>query len=433
MTTRVAAAAGAALLLGWPAAASAETTSAKLEARVKELEAALAGVKAELAARTDGSGPAIERIAPPAGPAAAGLPPERPRLTFGGYVKLDAAISNFQHADPAYGDLGRDFYLPGTIPIVGAGEGRKMDFNARQTRLWISGSLDLDGHKATARIEGDFQALPGNGDGRTTNPSDFALRRAYVTFDNWLFGQEWSNFQNVGALPETADYVGPTEGTVFSRQAQIRYTRGPFSLALENPETTVTPNGGGPRLMPDDSAVPDVTARFTLRRSFGELSVAGVGRRLSIRQGGLDSSTMGWGVSVSGRVAVGERDDVRFMLTGGDGIGRYVGLNFSNDAVVDAAGELEAIPLAAGFAAYRHVWRPGLRSSVIYSAQRVDNPRLMTGGAVNRSAQSVRTNLVWSPTRDLDLGAEYMIGERKLEGGSSGRLDRLQAFAKYAF
>lgn len=430
----------AALLLACPSAASA-ATNVELEARVRDLEAALAAVKAELAAQRPAPTPAppvamVEsRPAPsPAAPpkAEAGLRVGPATVSFGGYVKFDANVSEFQRADPPAGDLVRDFYLPGAIPVAGAGEGPKVDLNGRQTRLWLAANSTVGGHRIHAKVEGDFQALPGNGDGRTTNPSNFALRRAYVSVDGWLFGQDWSTFQNVAALPETSDYLGPTEGTVFVRQALVRFTRGPISIAVENPESTLTPLAGGARIVADDNSLPDLVARLDVKRPFGEFALAGLARRISIHQGALDDATIGWGVSASGRVKVGARDDIRFMVTTGEGIGRYVGLNFANDAAIDAIGAVRPIPVTAGFVAYRHAWTDALRTTLTYSAQVVDNPA-SSGGGANHSAQSVHGNLVWSPLKGLDLGVEYMTARRELESGASGGLNRLQAFAKYGF
>ncbi len=429
----------AALLLACPSAAAA-ATNVELEARVRDLEAALVAVKAELAAQrpSPATVPPVATIEPR--PDQTPLPPKSApsvrvgpaTVSFGGYVKLDANVSDFQRADPPAGDLVRDFHLPGAIPVTGAGEGGKVDLNARQTRLWLSATSDVGGHRVHAKVEGDFQALPGSGDARTTNPSNFALRRAYVSVDGWLFGQDWSTFQNVAALPETSDYLGPTEGTVFVRQALVRLTRGPVSVAVENPETTLSPLGGGARIVADDNGLPDVVARVDLKRPFGDFALAGLARRLSVRQGLLDDSVVGWGVSASGRLKVGPRDDVRFMATTGEGIGRYVGLNFANDAAVLADGSIAAIPVTAGFVAYRHGWTDTLRSTLTYSAQVVDNPASAGAGA-NHSARSLHGNLVWTPLKGLDVGVEYMAARRELEGGADGSLNRLQAFAKYGF
>lgn len=450
MASLMASTALAGLLLTFPASGLAAETNAQLEARVRDLEAALISLKAEMAANREAAKAEAARgeqrivqletrPAPPSPPTPGPSPAENgfrvgsTLISYGGFVKLDAMVSDFQRADPALGDAGRDFYLPGTIPVTGASEDAKVDLNARQTRFWFTTSSAVSGHKIGSRVEGDFQVLPGSGDARTTNPANFSLRRAYVTVDNWLFGQEWSNFQNIAVLPESADYIGSSEGTVFVRQAQVRYTRGPFAISLENPESTVTPFGGGTRIITDDSGLPDIAARFDLKRSFGDFALTGLVRQVAIHQGAIDDKTTGWGISASGKIKAGAKDDLRFMLTTGEGLGRYVGLNFTNDAVINAGGKLEAIPLTAGFIAYRHFWTDTIRSTFMYSAQEVDNPRTLTGVSANKSAASVHGNLVWSPIKGLDVGAEYFTGERELESGVSGDLRRLQAFVKYGF
>ena len=435
-------------LLALPGMAMAQDTAA-LEARIALLEAQLNELKSEIvASRSQQQAVAQDVIrieqrvaaAPPA-PTPVSAPADGFRignntLKFGGYVKADFIASNYDGGDPANGDLLRDFYLPGSIPVGGADESTATDFNARQTRFWLTTDGLLGGHKVGTRLEMDFQVLPGTGDQRTTSPSNLALRRAFVTVDNWLFGQEWTNFQNIAVLPDTADYIGASEGTVFARQVQVRYTRGPFSISVENPETTVTPFLGATRIIADDNSLPDVTARYVLTRPWGEASVSGIVRQLAYETtgaGAIDSSTTGWGLSAAAKIKVGEKDDLRIMLSGGEGISRYVGLNFANDAVLDASGDLEAIGLIAGFASYRHVWSPQWRSNLTYSAQSVDNDLTLIGVATNKSAQSLRGNLIWTPLPALDLGAELMFGERELESGASGELTRLQIFAKYGF
>lgn len=252
--------AAALALLALPNMAFAQDPAA-LEARIALLEAQLAELKnevitarAQTAAQQQAVAQDIVRIeqravaAPPApAPVTAAVAPAdgfrigNNTVKFGGFVKADFIASSYDGGDPGNGDLLRDFYLPGSIPVGGADESTATDFNARQTRFWLTTEGLLGGRKVGTRIEMDFQVLPGAGDQRTTSPSNLSLRRAFVTVDNWLFGQEWSNFQNIGVLPDTADYIGPSEGTVFARQVQVRYTKGPFSISLENPETTVTP------------------------------------------------------------------------------------------------------------------------------------------------------------------------------------------------
>ena len=437
---------------------SAQDNTAALEARIAHLETELAALKAAVrenrpqsatiaapaAAPADGilrieaASPSPAAPAPalaPAAPATKGFRAGDLTLNFGGFIKADAKVTDYGDGSPALNDLIHDFYLPGSIPVGGQSEGAETDFSARHTRFWLTADGNVSGHKVGARLEMDFQVLPGSGDQRTSNPSTPALRRAFVTIDNWLIGQEWSTFVNLNTLPETADYVGPVEGAIVVRQPQIRYTRGPFAFAVENPETTVTPFGGGGRIVADDNLMPDLVARYLVTRPWGEFQLSGLLRQLTYEDVPLniDSSVMGWGLSATGKLKVGQQDDIRFVVTGGEGIGRYLGLNMSNDAVLDAAGDLEAIGVIGGFAAYRHVWSPGWRSSLTLAHQSVDNPTALTGLAVTKAATSVRGNLIYTPLAGLDVGAELMFGERKLENNLSGDMTRLILFAKYGF
>nr|WP_314122239.1 DcaP family trimeric outer membrane transporter [uncultured Brevundimonas sp.] len=442
--------AAAAALLAAPGVASAQSSQATLEARIAQLEAELNALKGEVvAARTQQASQAQDiirletRPAAPAPVQQAAAPASLSEgfrigdhtVKFGGFVKVDAYASRYSGGDPANGDALREFHIPGSIPIGGADEDTATDFNARQTRFWLTTDGMVGGHKIGTRMEMDFQTLPGAGDQRTTSPANPALRRAFITIDNWLIGQEWTNFQNTAVLPESADFIGAAEGTVFARQVQVRYTRGPFSVSVENPETTVTPFNGGTRIVADDNSLPDFTARYAVSRPWGDFQFAGLLRQLKYQNPAtsIDSTTTGWGLSASTKIKVGSKDDLRLMVTGGEGIGRYVGLNFSNDAVLDASGDLDAIGVVAGFAAYRHVWAPGWRSSLIWSGQSVDNDTRFTGLAANRSAQSIHANLIWSPVTAFDVGAELMFADREIETGASGDLTRLILFAKYGF
>jgi type II secretory pathway pseudopilin PulG len=450
--TRTTLFAGAAVvaLLAAPGMASAQSSQAALEARIAQLEAELNALKGEVvAARTQQAAQAQDIIrleTRPAAPApvqqaaAPASPGEGFRIgdhtvKFGGFVKVDAYASRYSGGDPVNGDALREFHIPGSIPIGGSKEDTATDFNARQTRFWLTTDGVVGGHKIGTRMEMDFQTLPGAGDQRTTSPANPALRRAFVTIDNWLIGQEWTNFQNTAVLPESADFIGAAEGTVFARQVQVRYPRGPFSVSVENPETTVTPFGGGARIVADDNSLPDFTARYAVSRPWGDVQVAGLLRQLKYQNPAtsIDSTATGWGLSASTKIKVGSKDDLRLMVTGGEGIGRYVGLNFSNDAVLNASGDLDAIGVVAGFAAYRHVWAPGWRSSLIWSAQKVDNDVAFTGLSANRSAQSLHANLIWSPVTAFDVGAELMFADREIETGASDDMTRLILFAKYGF
>lgn len=420
-----------------------------LEARVAELEKIVQQLAAQQQAQ------AAQTAAPAAAPA-----DNKPkiqstpimtaanagtRFSFGGFVKLDAMITNTSDGEIADGSVGRLFYVPSTIPVgaPGANEGTDTDMGAQFSRFWFAADTDLEsGDKLKGYLEMDmFGGGNINGNEVSTNTYGVSLRQAYV---NWtrpdgssvLAGQTWSNFQDVAALPDAVDFVGPTEGTIFVRQAQVRYTKGAWSFSLENPETTITPyHNVGARISSDDNNVPDLTVRWQKKGDWGYVSVAGMVRQFAYENpaAGIDDTATGGALSVSGRFNIGKNDDIRYMATYGKGIGRYLGLGIASDTVLDAGGSLEAIDGYGGFAAWRHAFSPKLRSNLFYSAAAFDNDTALTGVAVTKGAESFHANLIYSPVPKLDIGAELIWGRRTLENDLDGDLNRLHTHVKYSF
>ncbi|KPH91011.1 porin [Pseudoalteromonas undina] len=355
-------------------------------------------------------------------------------FTYGGYIKLDAMWSDYSAGAPAGSSVGRDFYVPSTL-TVGSDDSSDavFDMHARESRFNFGTATLLDNGKTVkTKIELDFLASAPGGNERVSNSYSPRIRHAFISYDGWLFGQTWSNFQNVGALPEALDFVGPAEGTVFVRQSQIKYTTGAWSFSLENPESTITTAGGG-MAVTDDASLPDFTARYTHNADWGNFVVTALARQLTYKVGGVDADETSFGVSASGMVKLGE-DNLKFMLTQGKGLGRYVGLNVARGAVLNGD-DLDAIDSTSGFIAYQHKWNSQWRSTFLYSFLSADNDEnlLAMYGDPTESSQSYSANILYSPVKRLTFGAEFKHAERELESGVDGDLDRLQFSVKYAF
>ncbi|WP_428613002.1 DcaP family trimeric outer membrane transporter [Shewanella sp.] len=349
---------------------------------------------------------------------------------FGGYVKADVMFSDYSNGAPDSGNLSRQFYVPGTIyGTPGNGE-QVVDFQARESRFNFKTVTDLDGHKLTGFIELDFMTHT-DGNERVSNSYSPRIRHAFVSFDNWTVGQTWTTFQNPGALPENLDFVGAADGTPFVRQTQVRYTNGGFQFALENPETTVTPNGGGGRITSGSGMVPDFVVRYNFNTQGGsKFTLAGLARQLNLEKGDIDSQTMGYGVSFTGVIPIGD-DDFKLSATAGDGMGRYMALNYANAGVLDADGDIETISSYGGFASYRHWWNDKWRSSFTLSGFKADNDVALTGGLVNEESYSGYINLLYSPVKPMTVGVEYMYAENTKQNGDKGELNRVIFSVKY--
>jgi len=418
----------AALLL--PAWASADDNMAK---RVEMLEQQLLELKAEMqktvavaekASKTSNSG--FKGKA-------------NTSYSFGGYIKADAMWS--EHSDQQRaGNVGDDFLVPSTIKAGGGSKGDKVfDAHAKTSRLWFKTVTDTDVGPIKSYMEFDFNA---SSDERLTNQSSNGLRHAFVDWQysdtaSLLAGQTWSTFFNTGALPEAVDFIGPTSGTIFVRQTQVRWTKkvgdGSIMLSAENPSTGLYDGGiGFNNNKFDDSTMPDLVARYNGKAGNLSYSAAVMGRDIAYNSMGSDDDTLGVAVSLSGKYVFDNGDDVKFMVNHGN-LGRYIALQAFRDGAIEADGDIELIDVTGGFVAYRHLWSEKLRSTISYAMASADNPSTVDPTATTESISNASINLMYSPTKPLTFGIEYMMADRELENGVDGDLKRLQFMTKYVF
>ncbi|MEC7118616.1 MAG: DcaP family trimeric outer membrane transporter [Pseudomonadota bacterium] len=440
-------------LLLHPNTYATETTSAQLEqlkARITALEHALANpLPTTATAPNTPLQQAIPQTTTTANRASVSTPPVttphaalgKTEFRYSGYIKLDAIASRFDSGQLNSGNVGRDFYIPARTPVGHAHASQSLDLHAKQSRLILATSTPQDNGKTIdSHIEMDFMVnLENKGNKRTTNGYEPELRQAFVKYGDWMAGQAWSNFMDVSALPDTLDFIGAAEGTVFVRQAQLRYQHGNWWFSIENPETTLSilpsdPNNALGNLVTGASRLPDITARYTHPLEQQHYwSAAVLVRELRQQVGAHNETSAAFGVSASGRYHLTQQTQVRGAMTYGDGIGRYVGLNLANDALVDPAnGQLRNIAVWAGFLALQHQWQPKLRSSAGASWFEADIPHHSPLGLTD-SAHSAHLNLIYQLQPKLDVGAELLYGQRKRDDGASGKLNRLQLSAKYLF
>ncbi|WP_293610993.1 DcaP family trimeric outer membrane transporter [Ponticaulis sp.] len=416
--------------------ASAET-DVELEARIAALEELVASLSAQLAeerAETDADIVRLEAAqsaeAAPAAAPANGMMLGETNVTVGGFIDMDAHVTNVSDGAIGSSSIARDFYIPGAIPTGGEGS-TTTDLTAEASRIFIAGNRDVGGRQVSGYFEMDFLGSV-QGNERVSNSFSPRLRRAYLDFDGLRFGQDWSTFQNTSAIPESASFLVLSDGMIFMRQPMVRITRGNWQFALENGNATVTPVGGG-RVEADSNVLPDLVGRYNFSGDFGNVSVAALARQLRYETTGIEEETFGYGISVSGRVNTGGRDDIRFSLTGGEGIGRYIGLNAANGAALDpATGELEAIPSVGGLIAWRHPFGETARINIGYSGLFIDNPDFVPT-SMTQSVQSVYSAVLWDVAPRVTMGAEVLFGTRETEAGTSGDLSRFTFSTKYAF
>ncbi|MEJ2156988.1 MAG: DcaP family trimeric outer membrane transporter [Desulfobacteraceae bacterium] len=366
------------------------------------------------------------------------VPGTNTTLNVGGYVKLDVIYNDVSAGDDAQANIE---YSPSEVPLdnTTAGEEDEVIFNARESRLWVKTSTPTDMGPLKTHLEFDFDTTDGNQ--LVSNSRHGRIRHAYGTLKGWLFGTTWSLFMHLDSLPEINDFGGPT-GAMFVRQPQIRYTfalndNSTLAIGLENPETYYDAASLSAGAFPaaDDGVFPDIIVRWSMNPSWGNLSAAVMGRELVVDEFGVDDSAYAFAGQVGAVIRFTPSDSVRFQVSGGDALGRYSSLATHFDAVVSAAGDVDALQQIAGFVGYEHIWGGAMnwRSNLIVGASQADDPPELSTSNFTEKTFSVHANLFFDPVPNSRLGIEYIRGERETYSGLEGELNRIQFSAMFVF
>lgn len=350
-------------------------------------------------------------------------------------------------------------------PLNGSNEANRRGqtyMHARTSRLGVEAAMPTSYGQLTAKIEGDFNNDPRTGNSavygtlnniytqQATNSYNFRLRHAYVQVGSWLVGQTWSSFMDVDATPEVVDFNGPI-GSTFIRQPQVRYTYvtpnyGNFTAAIENSVSYVLEKKAGedPAATKNGfSRTPDLILRWDKPFTWGTLSLRGVTHEHRIDNGdSIDASRRGYGLAASGTFKPTGDDTLSFIATGGEGIGRY--FNYIEGAAYNANNNSIAMERAAGLVlGYQHKFSDTLRMNLAYGMQRNFNNAYTDlalaqgfGGGrfgVNRRVSQLHVGGIWNPIKFVDIGAEWIYGQRETLIGEKGEMSRLNLMARYNF
>jgi hypothetical protein len=78
---------------------------------------------------------------------------------------------------------------------------------------------------------------------------------------------------------------------------------------------------------------------------------------------------------------------------------------------------------------WAHTYNDQLRANLVYGANRAKTAEAVD----NRTLQQLHVGAIYSPIKNIELGAEYIHGSNKKFDGSSGKLERVDLMARYSF
>ena len=361
------------------------------------------------------------------------VPGRKTDVRFGGFVQVNF-IHDFQNAGFPYGE-----FISSQI-LVPTDDTPNTEFDPRTSRLTFETRTPgpRDSYYNTF-FSIDFAGNPEEG---SIQPR---LRQAYLSgvgvFSGAAFavGQTQTTFNDLGVWPDIFDLEGPNAMTGL-RQVLARYS---FTLdeakhliadfALEQPETGVQ-NGNGLRILPD------ALARINWHQDWGHLAAVALGRQLVAEStsGTGEDSAFGWGLSFSGELKVpNSKDNFRFQVQGGSGIGRYVfdlGSAPTPQGAVynDATAELSPLAEFGAFGAYQHYWAAKWRSTLAVGYLWMNNQTEQPPDELKQTIYAVG-NVIYRLYDRLDFGLEYYWGQRKDKDDRTGNANRLMFSLKYPF
>jgi len=359
-------------------------------------------------------------------------------------VKAESSLSSFKSKSGAdinlYGFVRGDanYIIEGAdddFNKVASSNGQtkdKLRATAKTTRLGLDFNTNVGGdNKLGGKVEVDFAG---------TNEA-LRIRHAYLTYNNWLFGQTTSNFLSNHA-PEMIDF-GTNVGGGITRIPQVRYgfNLAPatklFIAAEEGNSSATERNAANTENVASDVkySLPVLTAKLTQGFADGKAnaSVRGLVEQYKSEAAGDDKT--GWGIAAGVNYQVIDPLKLSADVSYVQGNSNY--LYGSNTAfyVDNANGKIEQNEAFGVQVGGTYKFNEKLRSTLAYGALFADDgtdyARLNT--AANEEVYQAWINFIYSPVKPLDLGVEYINGKRDTFDGDSYKDNRVGLMAKYSF
>nr|WP_298893062.1 DcaP family trimeric outer membrane transporter [uncultured Acinetobacter sp.] len=302
----------------------------------------------------------------------------------------------------------------------------KLRATAKVTRFGLDFSSPIAGQNVGGKVEVDFASAAEN----------LRIRHAYLTFNNWLFGQTTSNFLSNHA-PEMIDFNTNIGGGI-SRIPQVRYSHNlapatQIVLAAEEGNSSAT--GATTKYK-----LPVLTAKLNqgFAEGKGNVSVRALAERYEA-DGNNDSDETAWGVAAGASYQVTDPLKLTADVSHVEGNSNY--LYGANTAfAVDANGDLAQNEFNAFQVGATYKILPNLRSTIAYGAMFADDDSeyATLNPAGNKEVEQAWINFIYSPVQPVDLGIEYINGKRETfepnaNGETTFKDNRVGVMARYNF
>ena len=378
----------------------------------------------------------IEQVkAQPVQIAAVAVKAESPLTGFKSKAGANVNLYGFVRGDANYIIEGADDDFNAVHKVNGSGAtdpklvNDKLRATAKTTRIGLDFNTPVGDAKVGGKVEVDFASAAEN----------LRIRHAYLTYNDWLFGQTTSNFLSNHA-PEMIDFNTNLGGGI-ARVPQVRYG---FKLAPAT-QLLVSAEKGDSKFTqfdtttgkPADSATkysaPNLTAK--LIQGFADGKGSASARALVENYKSADDSAVAWGLAAGASYAVTEQLKLSSDVSYSQGNSNY--LYGANSAYVLDGNNIEQNEFTAVQVGATYKLSPNFRSTLAYGALFADDStkyaKSTLSANANEKVQQAWVNFIYTPVAPIDLGVEYINGKRDTFAGQSYKDNRIGLMAKYSF
>ena len=271
------------------------------------------------------------------------------------------------------------------------------------------------------------------------------LRSAYVSLLGITAGRDVTTFCDLQAAPTTIDFQGPNAynfnfATMLRYELSVLQDHLTMGLALEMPVVSGT---YGESFRPISQRVPDIPMYVEYswgRECRSHIRASAVLRNMYLHDAVKNDNTslFGWGVQLSGRMALCDMFTLFFNGVYGEGITPYIqdltgsGLDFTPNP--KNPNQIQTMPMWAVQGAAQVDIIPSLLSvSGGYSVARVQEHNGYYSPDEYRRGTYIFGNVFYRVTDNFTLAAEYLHGGRKNMDGLKGGANRVSVMLQYNF
>jgi hypothetical protein len=298
----------------------------------------------------------------------------------------------------------------------------KLRATAKTTRIGLDFNTPVGDAKVGGKVEVDFA-----GNGVNEN---LRIRHAYLTYNNWLFGQTTSNFLSSHA-PEMIDFAtNAGGGTTRIPQVRYAYNLAPTTKLLVAAEEG---NSAGTTGTAVKYSLPVLTGKITQSYADGNGNASARVLVENYKDNNAGKDKTGWGVALGTDFKVIE--PLKLFADASYVVGNSNYLYGSNNAYAVVNGDIEQNEFTALQVGGTYKILPNLRSTLAYGALFADNGTdfAKANQTANEKIQQAWLNVIYSPAKPIDLGIEYINGKRETFAGQSYKDNRVGLMAKYNF